>query len=59
MLGAGIVLLMFGMIALWIGKSLEGGHCDILAGIELIPKIIGFGLVVVGGILSLAGFFAR
>lgn len=55
MLGAGIVLVVFGALALLAGRSLDGGGSDAFALAGLVPMIVGIGLLAFGAMLILGG----
>lgn len=56
MVGAGIVLVFFGIAALAAGRSLDRGGGDAFALAGLLPTLFGFLLVVFGSILMLTSF---
>lgn len=55
MLGAGIVFIAFGLVALAVGKSLDGGGSDAFALAGLLPMLAGIGLLALGGLCVLMG----
>ena len=55
MFGAGIVLLIFGIIGLLIGNGLRGQGGDALAFIELPFLVGGLAMTVIGAVMCLGG----
>lgn len=55
MLGAGIVLIFFGLLALLAGRSLDGGGSDAFALAGLMPSIVGVCLMAIGLMMVLCG----
>jgi len=56
--GGFLVAVVVGVIGAWVGNSLFGTFGPLLAGIALLPTILGSGIVVFG-IALLSGAFAR
>lgn len=55
MTGAGIVLLIFGLGSIYIGKSMQGSRSDIMALAELPFFVAGGLLSIIGGSMILLG----
>lgn len=55
MFGAGIVLLIFGIIGLLIGNGLRGQGGDALAFIELPFLVGGLAMAVIGAVMCMGG----